>query len=103
MATRQHLHDFPGLAMGALDSVPPERRQFNALMFSVSEAGFKAVKERIGSFQEELREIVDRDSGEVRIYSLTLRLTPNTQRDAGPGEGLPAATGDGRPAPGRGT
>jgi uncharacterized protein (TIGR02147 family) len=102
MATRQHLHDLSGLAMDALDSVPPERRQFNALMFSVSEAGFKAVKDRIGSFQEELREIVDRDSGEDRIYSLTLQLFPNTQSEAGPGEGLPAGKGAGRPASGRG-
>jgi uncharacterized protein (TIGR02147 family) len=97
MATRQHLHDLAGLAMGALDSVPPERRQFNALMFSVSEAGFRAVKERIGSFQEELREIVDKDSGEDRIYTLTLQLFPNSQGEAGPGAGFakPKAGGGG--------
>jgi uncharacterized protein (TIGR02147 family) len=102
MATRQHLHDLAGLAMGALDSVPPDRRQFNALMFSVSEAGFRAVKDRIGSFQEELREIVDRDSGEDRIYTLTLQLFPNSQSEAGPGLGMPVAKAAGRTAPGRG-
>ena len=101
MATRQHLHDLSGLAMGALDSVPPERRQYNALMFSVSEAGFTAVKDRIGSFQEELREIVERDSGEDRIYTLTMQLFPNSQSEAGPGLGMPAAKGARRPAQGR--
>jgi uncharacterized protein (TIGR02147 family) len=102
MATRQHLHDLAGLAMGALDSVPPDRRQFNALMFSVSETGFRAVKDRIGSFQEELREIVDRDSGEDRIYTLTLQLFPNSQSEAGPGLGLPVAKAAGKNAPGKG-
>ena len=102
MATRQHLHDLSALAMGALDSVPPECRQFNALMFSVSEAGFRAVKDRIGSFQEELREIVDQDSDEDRIYTLTLQLFPNTQSGAVPGPGMPVAKKAGRPAQGKG-
>lgn len=102
MATRQHLHDLAGLAMGALDTVPPERRQYNALMFSVSEAGFRAVKDRIGSFQEELRDIVDKDAGEDRIYTLTLQLFPNSQGEAGPGAGFAAAKTGGRRIPGRG-
>jgi len=101
MATRQHLHDLVGLAMDALDTVPPDRRQFNALMFSVSETGFRAVKDRISSFQEELREIVDRDSGEDRIYTLTMQLFPNSQSEAGPGLGLPVAKAAGRNAPGK--
>jgi uncharacterized protein (TIGR02147 family) len=101
MATRQHLHDLAGLAMGALDNVPPDRRQFNALMFSVSEAGFRAVKDRIGSFQEELREIIDRDSGEDRIYTLTMQLFPNSQSEAGPGLGPQTGKARGaRPASG---
>ncbi len=100
MATRQHLHDLSALAMGALDTVPPDRRQFNSLMFSVSEAGFRAVKERISSFQEELREIVDQDSGEDRIYTLNVQLFPNTQSGAGAGAVPPAAKKTGRPSQG---
>ncbi|MEO7426189.1 MAG: TIGR02147 family protein [Fibrobacteria bacterium] len=91
MATRQYLHDLTGLAMGALDTVPAEHRQFSALMFSVSETGFRTLKDRIGSFQEELREIVDKDSGEDRIYTLTMQLFPNSQSEAGPGLGFTAA------------
>jgi uncharacterized protein (TIGR02147 family) len=102
MATRQHLHDLAGLAMGALDAVPPDRRQFSALMFSVSEAGFRTVKDRIGSFQEELREIVEKDAGEDRIYTLTLQLFPNSQGEAGPGLGFTAAKAGVRRAPGKG-
>jgi uncharacterized protein (TIGR02147 family) len=88
MATRQHLHEMTDTAMSVLESVPPERRQYNALMFSVSEAGFQAVKDRIRSFQEELREIVDHDKQEDRIYSLTMQLFPNSQSEEGPGLGL---------------
>ncbi len=87
MATRQHLHDLTGLAMGALDTVPPENRQFSALMFSVSEVGFQSLKERLAAFHEELREIVDKDSGEDRIYTLAMQLFPNSQSEAGPGMG----------------
>lgn len=88
MATRQHLQDLNGIAMQILDSVPPDRRQYNALMFSVSETGFQAVKERIRSFQEELRGIIDRDKHEDRIYTLTMQLFPNSQSKEGPGLGL---------------
>jgi uncharacterized protein (TIGR02147 family) len=91
MATRQHLHEMTDTAMSVLESVPPERRQYNALMFSVSEAGFQAVKDRIRSFQEELREIVDHDKQEDRIYSLTMQLFPNSQSEEGPGLGFDPA------------
>jgi len=101
MATRQHLHDLTGLAMGALDAVPPDRRQFNALMFSVSEAGFRTVKERIGSFQEELREIIDKDSGEDRIYTITMQLFPNSQGEGGAGLGFKEAKAIGRRSAGK--
>lgn len=91
IATRQHLHELTETAMQALETVPPDRRQYNALMFSVSEAGFQAVKDRIRSFQEELREIVDSDSREDRIYTLTMQLFPNSQSKEGPGLGFGVA------------
>lgn len=79
MAAKQHIQELTGMAMQVFDTVPPERRQYNALMFSISEEGFQAVKDRIRSFQEELREIIDRDGKEDRIYSLTMQLFPNSQ------------------------
>ncbi len=88
LATRQHLHEMNDTAMQVLESVPTDRRQYNALMFSVSDAGFQAVKDRIRSFQEELREIVDGDSREDRIYSLTMQLFPNSQWEGEPGQGI---------------
>ena len=68
-----------GLSMEVLETVPPESRQYNALMFSISAEGFQAVKDRIRSFQEELREIIDRDGKEDRIYTLTMQLFPNSK------------------------
>lgn len=79
MAAKQHIQELTGMAMQVFDAVPPERRQYNALMFSISEEGFQAVKDRIRSFQEELREIIDRDGKEDRIYTLTMQLFPNSQ------------------------
>lgn len=88
MATRQHLNDMTGMAMEVLDKVSSDRRQYNALMFSVSEKGFQAVKDRIRSFQEELREIIGHDADEDRIYTLTMQLFPNSQSSQGPGYGI---------------
>jgi uncharacterized protein (TIGR02147 family) len=67
------------LGMHALSSVPGKSRQYNVLMFSISENGFKTIKERIRGFQEELREIIERDSGEDRIYTLATQLFPNSR------------------------
>lgn len=78
-SARDHLKELTRMGMEVLDQVPPESRQYNALMFTISPAGFQTVKERIRSFMEELREIIDRDQGEDRIYSMTLQLFPNSQ------------------------
>lgn len=79
MAARQHIQELTGMAMQVFEQVPAESRQYNALMFSISGEGFKAVKDRIRSFQEELREIIDRDGKEDRIYTLTMQLFPNSK------------------------
>jgi uncharacterized protein (TIGR02147 family) len=78
-AARENLMELTRMSMELLEKTPPELRQYNALMFTVSEHGFTTVKERIRSFLEELREILDRDQNEDRIYSLTLQLFPNSR------------------------
>jgi uncharacterized protein (TIGR02147 family) len=78
-AARENLLELTRMSMEILEKTPPELRQYNALMFTVSPGGFNAVKNRIRSFLEELREILDRDQGEDRIYSLTLQLFPNSR------------------------
>jgi uncharacterized protein (TIGR02147 family) len=79
MAARQHIQELTGMAMQVFENVPAEARQYNALMFSISGEGFQAIKDRIRSFQEELREIIDRDGKEDRIYTLTMQLFPNSK------------------------
>lgn len=79
LSARQHIQEMTRMAIEVFETVPPETRQYNALMFSVSEEGFKSIKDRIRSFQEELRDIVDRDGKEDRIYTLTLQLFPNSK------------------------
>jgi uncharacterized protein (TIGR02147 family) len=78
-AAREHMLELTRMSMELLDKTPAALRQYNALMFTVSPQGFDTVKERIRSFLEELREILDRDQGEDRIYSLTLQLFPNSK------------------------
>jgi uncharacterized protein (TIGR02147 family) len=78
-AAREHMLELIRMSQETLVQTPPELRQYNALMFTVSAEGFTTVKERIRSFLEELREILDRDQSEDRIYSLTLQLFPNSR------------------------
>jgi uncharacterized protein (TIGR02147 family) len=78
-AAREHVLALTRMSLEILDQTPPELRQYNALMFTVSQQGFSTIKERVRSFLEELREILDRDQGEDRIYSLTLQLFPNSR------------------------
>jgi len=78
-AAREHLLELTRMSMELLAKTPADLRQYNALMFTVSADGFATVKERVRSFLEELREILDRDQNEDRIYSLTLQLFPNSR------------------------
>jgi uncharacterized protein (TIGR02147 family) len=89
-AARENLLELTRMSMELLEKTPAELRQYNALMFTVSAEGFATVKERIRSFLEELREILDRDQNEDRIYSLTLQLFPNSR--------LPETTPAAKPA-----
>lgn len=77
LAVKNHALELLGIAGELLKSVPPRERQYNTLMFQVSETGFQTIKERIRQFQEELRDILDRDQNEDRIYTLTMSLFPN--------------------------
>lgn len=78
-AAREHMLELTRMSQEILDQTPPELRQYNALMFTVSPQGFDAIKDRIRSFLEELRDILDRDQGEDRIYTLTMQLFPNSR------------------------
>jgi uncharacterized protein (TIGR02147 family) len=78
-AARELMLELTRMSQETLNQTPAELRQYNALMFTVSAQGFTTVKERIRSFFEELREILDRDQDEDRIYSLTLQLFPNSR------------------------
>ena len=83
IAARQHIQELASLAMQVFETTPAEQRQYNALMFSISKDGFKSIKDRIRSFQEELREIIDRDAKEDRVYTLTMQLFPNSKAQDG--------------------
>ncbi len=77
-ANKKRTLDMIHLAIDVFDKVPVESREYNAITVYVSEKGYKSMQERIRSFREELRELVEKDSQEDRVYTLNLQLFPNT-------------------------
>lgn len=78
LVARQYIEELTKMSLEMLSQVPSTNRQYNALMFGVNETGFLAIKDRIRSFQEELREIIDQNKDGDRIYTLTMQLFPNS-------------------------
>lgn len=79
LVASHHHKEFINMAARMLDEVPPEQRQYNTLVFSISKRAFEAVKERIDAFQEELREILSHDKDEELVYALNMQLYPHTR------------------------
>ncbi len=79
MAAFQHHSQFLNLAVNRMEEVEADKRQFNTLVFYISEQGFNSIKERLASFQEELRDIIDKDSKEDRVYGLGMQFYPMTK------------------------
>lgn len=77
MVANHHHKEFIQMAARMVDEIPPAQRQYNTLVFSVSKEAFEIVKERMVTFQEELREIMARDSKEEMICTLSMQLYPH--------------------------
>jgi uncharacterized protein (TIGR02147 family) len=82
MVANHHHKEFIQMAEHMVDVIPPARRQYNTLVFSISKEAFETVKERMATFQEELREILTRDSKEEMICTLSMQLYPNLEAEA---------------------
>jgi uncharacterized protein (TIGR02147 family) len=79
LVANHHHKEFIAMAARMLDEVPPEHRQYNTLVFSISKPAFETVKARIEAFQEELRDILSHDKNEDSIYALNIQLYPHTR------------------------
>ena len=77
LAAKNRMYEMTRLALETFDQVPAEWREYNALTVYISKQGFRSIKERIQSFREELREMVEKDRKEDRVYTLTMQLFPN--------------------------
>jgi uncharacterized protein (TIGR02147 family) len=77
--TRQYMQELIHMSSEVFSKVPQNKRQYNALVFSVSDKGVETIKERMRTFQEELREIIERDEKENSVYTLTMQLYPNVK------------------------
>jgi uncharacterized protein (TIGR02147 family) len=76
MVLRAYNRAFINMAAGMLDTVPPEERQYNTLITSLSAKGFAEIKERMRSFQQEIQDVVDRDKDMDRVYAFCMQLFP---------------------------
>ena len=77
LAGKNRMYEMTRLAMETFDQVPAEWREYNALTVYISKEGFTSIKDRIQSFREELREMVEKDRKEDRVYTLTMHFFPN--------------------------
>ena len=82
IAAKRQLKEMTALSLDVMDKVAPDRREYNSLTMYMSRKCFETVKERIGSFREELRVLLENDRDEDRVYTLTMQLFPNTVDDA---------------------
>ena len=78
-AAKHYNLQFIQMAQHMLDAVDARYRQYNTMVFSTSEKGFETIRERIVSFLEELKEIVDREKETDRVCTFTLQMYPNTR------------------------
>ncbi len=77
--THRYLEELIKMSIKAFESVPTKNREFYSNVFSISKEGFKTIKERTRIFQEEMRDIINKDQDEDRIYTMTMQLYPNTK------------------------
>jgi len=69
------------LASDALERVPAQQRDISTVTISLSDEGFKRVKERLGEFREDILKITQHDSNVRRVYNLNLQLIPVSSRE----------------------
>jgi uncharacterized protein (TIGR02147 family) len=76
------------LARDVFNHVPPADREYGTLTMYISRRGYQGVQERLRTFRQEIKALVDADQDEDRIYTLNFQLFPNSQ--------LPEWKGDGK-------
>lgn len=69
------------LAKNALDSVPPEKRNFTGLTLGISQKTYSNICEEIQQFRQKIIQIVEQDEDADRTYQLTFNLFPMTSTD----------------------
>lgn len=82
--SKSHIREMIQLSLDLLDEVPASSREYNSLTMYLSKDCFDIIRDRMRSFREELKVLLDQDKGEDRIYTLTMQLFPNLRL-----EGLP--------------
>ena len=70
-------------ATDALDTIPPQHRDFAALTVRVSARNVARVKERIHAFRESLAELCDADTEGRSVYQLNIQWFPLSRLDCG--------------------
>lgn len=66
------------IAKDALYRFDNEQRSYSALTLSISEQGYRLIKNRIDNFRKEIVEIVKNDSSVDRVYQINFQIFPLT-------------------------
>lgn len=77
--SKAHIRQMTQLSLELLDEVPADSREYNSLTMYLSKGCFENIRDRIRSFREELKVLLDNDNGEDRIYTLSMQLFPNSR------------------------
>lgn len=75
----QYTTQFINLAANVMESAPKSDCKYTTMTFAVSRKGAESVRERIGAFLADLREIIDTDKDSDRVLTLNLQMFPNTR------------------------
>lgn len=88
IATARENKDFVGkvripammdLARDVLSHVPSSDREYGTMTMYISRKGYQGIQERLAAFRQEIKALVDQDSGEDRVYTFNFQFFPNSQ------------------------
>ncbi len=78
------------LASEVFPQVPAADRDFSTMTLYLGKQGYRALREKIRAFREEVKSLAESDKDEDRIYTLAMQFFPNLQL---PEWGQPGKTG----------
>jgi len=81
-AVRSYQKSALKLAVGAIDTIPPELRDISTLTVSASRQCLEVIRERISDIRHEIIELVRKDKDVEEVYQINFQIFPLTRNKA---------------------